>query len=476
MGHAGGRVSRPRARRGRRPALQRPLALRIRQRRGALGDRLRGAAPARAPLVAPHRARHLLLRQPRRVAGAPRPDAPPAPPAAPRLQAPHAAAPRLLHPRGDGARHHPRLQDGALSTGAPHLLLRPLCAAGRPLARCARRSQRRRALRHHCDELLPPLRVAAPREPPRRPRAALPRAAAAPPCRAPRSAPHDQQLQHHLPHLRPALRDLEAGARRRRDAGARRSRRAMKVESAARINLRWISLLRWGAVAGQVITILLAGRFLLRPLPVAAMLSVCAALSLANVALLIWLARGGRPTDRASALNLLADIGALTALLALSGGSENPFAVLYLVHITIGAVILPARWSIFVAAASVVAFSALQVLPAHELAVAGDASALLLRARFIAFVVAAAFISTFSLRMSRSLRLRGEELDRARSDAEATERLAALGTLAAGTAHELNTPLGTIQVLAGRRACRPRGGPPPGHAGIAPPTAPAAPP
>src|ERR1700681_1110170 len=89
-----------------------------------------------------------------------------------------------------------------------------------------------------------------------------------------------------------------------------------RVESAARINLRWIVRLRWGAVAGQVITILVAGRFLKNALPLGP-------------------PRGGRPTDRACALNLIADIAALTALLALSGGRENPFAVLYLVHITI---------------------------------------------------------------------------------------------------------------------------------------------
>ena len=117
------------------------------------------------------------------------------------------------------------------------------------------------------------------------------------------------------------------------------------VESAARINLRWIVRLRWGAVAGQVITILIAREFVRKPLPLVPLLSVCAALALANLAVQIWLDRGGRPTDRACALNLLADIAALTALLGLSGGRENPFAVLYLVHITIGAVILPAGWS-----------------------------------------------------------------------------------------------------------------------------------
>src|SRR5258705_11901504 len=85
------------------------------------------------------------------------------------------------------------------------------------------------------------------------------------------------------------------------------------VESAARINLRWIVRLRWGAVAGQVITILIARHLVRRPLPLLPLLGVCAALAIANAAVHIWLARGGRASDRACALNLMGALAAPTA-------------------------------------------------------------------------------------------------------------------------------------------------------------------
>jgi two-component system sensor histidine kinase RegB len=68
---------------------------------------------------------------------------------------------------------------------------------------------------------------------------------------------------------------------------------------------------------------------------------------------------------------------------------------------------------------------------------------------WVAFGVAAGFIVYFLMRINRALARRDAELDEARQLATRQEKLASLATLAAGTAHELATPLSTIAVVAG---------------------------
>jgi two-component system, sensor histidine kinase RegB len=67
---------------------------------------------------------------------------------------------------------------------------------------------------------------------------------------------------------------------------------------------------------------------------------------------------------------------------------------------------------------------------------------------WVAFAVAAAFIVHFVTRIRRALAQREADLQAERSHAARNEKLAALATLAAGAAHELATPLGTIVVAA----------------------------
>ena len=67
---------------------------------------------------------------------------------------------------------------------------------------------------------------------------------------------------------------------------------------------------------------------------------------------------------------------------------------------------------------------------------------------WINFVIAAVLIVLFVGRMARLVRQRDRELAAMRENALRDQQLIELGTLAAGTAHELNTPLSTLAILA----------------------------
>jgi two-component system sensor histidine kinase RegB len=220
------------------------------------------------------------------------------------------------------------------------------------------------------------------------------------------------------------------------------------------INLRWLLRLRWGAVLGQSVIIVLVDRVMGLDLPLAALFALVALELGSNAACLVWAARRRSLPEWLLGAVMAFDVVLLTALLQLSGGSFNPFNFLYLVHIALAAVVLPARWTWGLTALSLLCFASLFVAPfAQALGAShldhGDLMNIHLQGMWVAFAVAALFIVYFVQRIRRALADREAELARERERAARTERFAALATLAAGAAHELATPLSTIALAAG---------------------------
>jgi two-component system sensor histidine kinase RegB len=129
--------------------------------------------------------------------------------------------------------------------------------------------------------------------------------------------------------------------------------------------------------------------------------------------------------------------------LSLAGGPSNPFAVLYLVEILVAVLVLHARWIAAVALTCVAGFSSL-LLWSHP--VEGLSAGAQRGGTWAALALAIAVIAYLGGRLAAKLREQDAALARSQRLAERAERLASLSTLAAGAAHELGTPLGTIAI------------------------------
>lgn len=156
-------------------------------------------------------------------------------------------------------------------------------------------------------------------------------------------------------------------------------------------------------------------------------------------------------TEREAAAQLAFDILQLTAMLALTGGIENPFALLYLAPIVISAGNLSLGATLALALLAFASSSFITIfhwplpwdpkapLELPPLYVAGVWVSLTLGIGFC--LIYAWRIADESRRMQAALAATQEALTR-------EQRLSDLGALAAATAHELGTPLGTIAVVA----------------------------
>lgn len=151
-------------------------------------------------------------------------------------------------------------------------------------------------------------------------------------------------------------------------------------------------------------------------------------------------------------MHLVIDILAITGILYLTGGPSNPFASFYLVPLCIAAAILPTLYAWVVTVCCIAAYSLLFFvhgeLPGLNAMLLGDE---LPRVHVIGmwcnFVLSALIITYFVVHMARAVREQQQLLADHREDNLRDEQIMAVATLAAGTAHELGTPLATMTVL-----------------------------
>ncbi|MBI1175002.1 MAG: sensor histidine kinase [Sideroxydans sp.] len=236
-------------------------------------------------------------------------------------------------------------------------------------------------------------------------------------------------------------------------------------------HLRRLIALRGIAVAAQCIALLLAYFLLEMQLPWQPLIAVV--LLLAALNLLSWWRLGADyPVTNAELFaQLCADVLALGMLLYYSGGSTNPFISLFLLPLVIAAATLPRRYTWGMAALTTLSYSLLMKyyvplpLP-HAMSginhgmssmegmdmrnmPQGGIFNLHIFGMWLGFVLSAAIIAFFVVRMAQAVRERDESLARAREETLRNERIVALGTLAASAAHELGTPLSTMSVVIG---------------------------
>lgn len=205
--------------------------------------------------------------------------------------------------------------------------------------------------------------------------------------------------------------------------------------------------LRYLAVAGQLATMLFVAWRLGLGIPLAPMLSVSAALLVFNIALHLWWRRGGQAGARLLLAQLLVDMAALTALLYLAGGPANPFVSLYLVPVAIAAVGLDLVPVLSLAALSALLYTGLMRWHLPLPTVHGRDFELHVIGMWINFLLTVTIMSVVLGRFMATVKRQRRALAEARERALRDESVLALGTLAAGTAHELNTPLTTMGLL-----------------------------
>lgn len=223
-------------------------------------------------------------------------------------------------------------------------------------------------------------------------------------------------------------------------------------------NLQRLSAIRAVVLAGQLSALLYFSA--VRPLglptaELALLLLVFALITLQGW----WRQWRSAISSREFFANLMADSTLFTLLLYFSGGASNPFISYYLIPITIAAITLSGRLTAAITLFALLSYSVLLEIhvPIEALSIsshsghAGHAAQgganLHIIGMWVNFALSASIIGYYISRMAATVREQQKRLEQQRADQLRSDQLNAIGLLAAGTAHELGTPLNTMRIV-----------------------------
>jgi len=214
--------------------------------------------------------------------------------------------------------------------------------------------------------------------------------------------------------------------------------------------MQTIVRLRWFGVLGQLGTVLAVYFGLGYDLPLGWCLLLIALSAWVNVGLRVLYPARHRLSPAFASAVLACDIVGLAALLYLTGGLENPFALLFIAPVTVSAATLPVRNTVGL---GVLAIAAATLLVTFHLPLPWYPPAVFalpwiyLAGVWTAIVAGMLFLALYTARLSREARLMTAALAASELVLAREQRLHALDGLAAAAAHELGTPLATIALV-----------------------------
>lgn len=216
------------------------------------------------------------------------------------------------------------------------------------------------------------------------------------------------------------------------------------------VRLRTLVTLRWFAITGQAAAIFVAVRFYDLQIEAGLAALVILVSIIANFLSGFIYPTNKRLSEREAFLWLVFDILQLSLLLFLTGGLNNPFAMLVMAPVTIAATVLRLNSTVFL---GLLAIAMMSIISRYHLPIATaegvvlDLPVLFQFGFWVALLIGVVFLAIYARQVTTEMHTMGEALVATQLALAREQKLTDMGGVVAAAAHELGTPLATIKLV-----------------------------